>query len=633
LNQQQLQTARAALWHQNAAPLETLDDAAAWLDAIGLCLFLPRHAQLPAPAPSFAEAVLGAPGAAPAPPVIAQATGFANRLMASGRAIPLNLLGTFSEQPDFLVTLDVLPWVVAVRGDRQWKTAPGARSAPIVVRTWEALAQHGPQTAVEIRELLGRELTEAAVLRALVELWTALRAAPSYADGEPTRWSLLKDRHAAQLATAASTALPTALSALLSIYLRSAVAATAEEAEIFLSPLTARSRIREVVHGMTAARQFGTTTVGTHTLLFVEGSLPEGEPEAETAPAAEPGSEAVAPAPPHFAPRPPRREFAGKRPPFRKDSEPRPFQPRRPWQKDRPAAGFRNRRDDRPAAGFRPRREEGAADPGREERAGSAFKPRFPRREGAAQPPRREFAGKRPPFRKDSEPRPFQPKRPWQKDRPAREGRGEFPPKSGDRPRSDHPPRFDRGGKPGFAAPRRKPFSDKPGFGGKPKFAGAADRGPRRERPSRPNFAGRPARSPRPDSSRAEGRPGLSPSQPRENRSAPPRPFNTGKSGSRPPQKFRGDRPAPRFGKGPGKSAFGSGPRTGKPGFGKGPGKPRFGQAKPRFGKGKAGFSSDRPGKPARLGDVRPPRTNFRKSSSPSARKPRKNRSKDETSE
>jgi 23S rRNA pseudouridine2605 synthase len=575
LNQQQLQTARAALWRQTGGtppgPLVTLDDAAAWLDEIGLCLFLPRPAQLPAPAPSFVEAVTGAPSAVPPPQAIAQATELAIRLVAADRAIPLNLLGTFSEQPDFLVTPDVLPWVAAIRGDRQWKFAPAGRTAPIVVRTWAMLDQHGPLTAVEIRELLGRELTEGAVLRALIELWTTLRAVPAYAGDEPTRWSLLKTRFASQLTTAANTALPTALSALLSIYLRSAVAATAEEAEIFLSPLTARSRIREVLHGMTAARRFGTLSLGSRTLLFVEGSLPE--TPVETAPEAP--HTATTPAPPVQHEKPaPRREFGDRRPPSRDKNAPRPWAKQR---SDEPRGRrFQARGDDRP-----PRREDrpGAKFPRRDERPASGFQGR----EDRAERPRRED---RPPRRDE---------RPWQKDRG----------KSWGKPGSSRP-RFERGDKrqSGFAPPRRKP--GRPGYEGKPEFGRPPDRGARNGRPSGP------AEFPQGDTrGRRENRP--------VGHAEPQRPFGKGKFGSRPPQRPRSDGP-PRFGEGAAKD------------------KPRFGQGKPRFGqgKGKPGFSRAR-GKSSRFGSGRPfPKArgkDLRQASSPRERKPGKDRSQEESSE
>lgn len=492
MNQQQLQIARAALWHQNGAPLETQDAVAPWLEETGLCLFLPRHAQFPAPAPSLVEACIGSTSATPAPVAITKAMELVTRLVEAGQAIPLNLLGTFSEQPDFLITPEVLPWLAAVRGDRQWKTAPGGRTAPIVVRTWEALEQRGAQTAAELREALGREVTEAAVLRALIELWTMVRAMPVYAAGQPTRWLLLKEHYSAQLATAGNTAQATALSALVSLYLRSAVAATGEEAEIFLSPLTSRSRIREVLHGMTAARQLGTMSVASQTLLFVEGSLPE------VAPVAEPEAEQVRSVPERRERREPRKEAREPRPerPERKGREGRP---QRFGREDRGQKfGRAPRREFRPAA-----REGGEREPGRtfekgreQRREGKPWEKRrsgFQQREG--RPPfrkpfgsREERAGEgqqRPPFRK-----PF--------------GKREQP--SGER--QERPPfrkPFGRGGEKAGEGQQRPPFR-------KPFRGNEEGRGQREQRPpfgkgQRPQFGKRFEGRPRRQEQDREGRP------------------------------------------------------------------------------------------------------------------------------
>jgi hypothetical protein len=654
LNQQQLQIARAALWHQNAAPLLTYDDAAPWLEEAGLSLFLPRHTQLPAPAPSFVEACLGATSVTPAAPAIATATELAHRLIDAGRALPLNLLGTFSEQPDFLVTPDALPWVAAIRGDRQWKAAPAGRTSPIVSRTWEALDQHGPQTAAALQERIGREVTEAAVLRALIELWTSLRAIPAYTPGAATRWSLLKDRYAAQLATAANTGQPTAISALLSLYLRSAVAATAEEAEIFLSPLTARSRIRDVVHGMIAARQFGTMSVGPNTLLFVEGSLPEVEPTPEAEPAAERAAPAFRP-PPTARPTASRRPFDQKRegPPRERKFPPR-FADRA--RAPRPEAGA-------PRGEFRDR----SGSKGYEKRPPAAFR-RGPS-SGSASP---SGPGARPQSRPDRgpggrpAPRPGErPSKPWQK------RTGEFRPQQ----REGRPPFPRREGPPGVPATRR---DSGPAQGDRPRFERRAagrpggDRPPFRKGPRR-DFGAKPFDRPR----RADGEGRPSPRAAGENR--PPRaegrPFRPGtKPGGSPAAKSgfirpgpgmpRTDRPAGPASRGPGPGRSFSGksgagrPRTGeaprrgpgnfgkpkpafgakRPGgfgaakFGKGPGRgpAKFGAGKPRF----SGPGAARPGKPS-SGPSSGPRSGgkfaggkkFGKSPRPAAGKPRKNRS------
>jgi len=478
---------------------------------MGLCLFLPRYTQLPAPAPSFVEATMGAVRVTPPAAAIAQATELVDRLIQEDRVIPLNLLGAVSEQPDFLTTPEVLPWVYAVRGDRQWKTAPPGRTTPIVLRTWEALDRDGEQSAIDLRENLGRELTEAAVLRALIELWTTLRAIPRYAAGQPVRWALLKNRYPAQLATGANTAQTTALSALLSIYLRTAVAATAEEAEIFLSPLTARSRIRDVIHGMMAARQFRTMSLGTKTMLFVEGSLPETV-------ATEPEAQAIEPAAP--APLAPRM-------PFRKGPRPVKWEmPSRPRQQ-REQSGDRPRRDfGKPTAGPAGGRRE--AGPQRDWQPGARKPPaRFapekgehrgiPPSHGAADP-RRPFADRRAPEGKPfagnrpaSGPRPPRDNavrpgaKPWQRSgqpssgrasrndafpKPDREARSDYPRPVGrssseGRPQRDNRPpgkkrwRDNAGAKPRFQGPKRD-------FGEKPRFSGPGGTGPRGNAPGKP---------------------------------------------------------------------------------------------------------------------------------------------------
>ncbi len=196
--------------------------------------------------------------------------------------MPLNLFGTTADHPDFIVSPDTLPFVYALRGDRDWKHAPGtagtARVSPLVSEVWKLLERRGVLTAGEIQDSLGRELTEAAVVRALYELWGSLRVTPLYQlDGEPTLWEALQTRHQKALQSAINMSQVTALSVLASLYFTTAVAATSEDAEIFLSPLSSRSKVREVIRGLTATRQLSMTTLDRETLLFVEGSLPEFE--------------------------------------------------------------------------------------------------------------------------------------------------------------------------------------------------------------------------------------------------------------------------------------------------------------------------------------------------------------------
>ena len=284
MNREQLQQTRAQRWHQNGEALLTLEAAREWLQETGLCLFLPRKMQLPAPAPSFVEAFLGETNATPSLEQIENATAMLARLTDEGDILALNLLGMAGEQPDFLVTPEYLAYIFTLRGDKGWKHDPTTtgtgRVSPLVLEVWKAIERTGVQTAIELRETLGKELTEAAILRALHDLWTSLRVIllPG-SNGEPATWEALKTRFESAMTAGKATSQVTALSVLLARYLQSAVAATSEEAEVFLSPLASRTKVREVIRGLTATRQLSTYSLDAQPLLYLEGTLPEfGEP-------------------------------------------------------------------------------------------------------------------------------------------------------------------------------------------------------------------------------------------------------------------------------------------------------------------------------------------------------------------
>jgi len=202
---------------------------------------------------------MGAVTDAPTREAVETAMSLVHRLTADGAVLPLNLLGaagtfaaaggTVSDQPDFLVTREAMPYVFSLIGGRNWKSGPGAKASPLVLEIWKQLEADGAQTAQEMQTALGREVTEAAVLRGLMELWNGLRAIPIY-DRDVTRWELTQARFAAEMTASQKVAQATALSALVSLYLESAIAASTEEVETFLSPLTARSKVREVVNGL-----------------------------------------------------------------------------------------------------------------------------------------------------------------------------------------------------------------------------------------------------------------------------------------------------------------------------------------------------------------------------------------------
>jgi hypothetical protein len=136
----------------------------------------------------------------------------------------------------------------------------------------------GDATIAHLKQVLGREVSEVAVLRAITELWQQLRIIPVIsAPGQAAKWQLLRTRFQRAIAEGASTSQVTAISVLASIYLQAVISAGMEDVELFLAPLTARSKIREVLRGLVATRQVHTISMGHAPHLYVAGTLPEFE--------------------------------------------------------------------------------------------------------------------------------------------------------------------------------------------------------------------------------------------------------------------------------------------------------------------------------------------------------------------
>lgn len=530
LHEPQIAAARAQAWHQatdeeQKDPLLTLEAARSFLEQYGLLLFAPRP--LGAPAPSLVEATLGAAK----PTVTAADAGTARtlvaRLVGEGSAVPLNLLGGPGEIPDFLVSASAFPFVFTLRGDKGWKRPPETSGAvkvtPLALRVYELLGERGGMTIANMVPEIGREVTESAITRALAELWSLLRVIPVLQQGEgETLWELITTRFLKAVKAGANAGQPTALSALVSLYLGQAFLATSDEIESFLSPLTARSRVREVLHGLTAGRQLSEAVLDGKTVLYIPEALPD---FAQFAPAAEAGTEVdaaldeavdvgegaeEAPAQAEDGSRirrfdakaaggprgntlrgKPMAREGGARPSARPGARggPRPSgdRPRSYTDRgDRPAFGGggerpRGPRPDRPA-GDRP----SFARPWDEERQS-----RPPRADGESRPgfdrPSARPEGDRPPRREGTEGRPFRPARPREDSRPPRREGG-----AGDRP----PFRREGGeGRPPFrreGGEGRPPFRREGGAGRRPftpREGGGTDR-PAPRRPFAPKGEG-----------------------------------------------------------------------------------------------------------------------------------------------
>ena len=284
MTSEQLEASRSERMRLNGHGTLCLEDARTWIEETGLCLFLPkRQFSSSIIAPSFVEAVAGRRDSAPSREHIALAEELLVRLETDGVVVRLNLLGLPGEAPDFVVASWVLPYVYALRGDRDWRRTPqltGSRQvSQLAIQAYKLLETGGDTTLSKLTRALGREVTEAAVLRAITELWQQLRIIPVVsAPGHAPLWQLLRLRFQKAIAEGASTSQVTAISVLASIYLQAVIAASMEDVELFLAPLTARSKVREVLRGLVATRQVHTLSLGQAPHYYVAGTLPEFSP-------------------------------------------------------------------------------------------------------------------------------------------------------------------------------------------------------------------------------------------------------------------------------------------------------------------------------------------------------------------
>ena len=283
MNQQQVQTARLQRWSQDGNARLTLEDAQAWLETVGFCPLAPLLLPGQPPTPTLLEAFLGKPLPQPTFAERASLQSLLARLVQAKAAVPLLLLSPPGEQPDFVATLEALPFLYAMRGDRDWKAPPAqigqGRVSHLALHCWQQIERNGPQTLGVLQRALGNEMTEAAVLRALCELWGHLRVVPQLQVGDagestPPVWELLSRKYPKQVSIGAGMGQSAALSGILSLYLSAVLAASDAEIVAFFSPLASQSKTREMVHGLTATRQLGRIPYEGGMLLHLKDGLP-----------------------------------------------------------------------------------------------------------------------------------------------------------------------------------------------------------------------------------------------------------------------------------------------------------------------------------------------------------------------
>lgn len=275
MTEQDLHQHRAEIWRINGHPIRTVEDANGFLDSVGLCLLYPVRS-LPA-VPTFLGACAGSAISLPdakhafADPRTQPAIELMVRLLRVRNAYEVNLL----PESSLIVSASMFPFVYALLGDRKPKAPPktkaqGAKFSPLALKVFDVIQERGPVSTGQLREQISRELSAAAVERALNELWSILRITRvDYREKEGFYWDLLYRWTPDAVIEGMGISVPEALSALIGKYLEAVEAASQEEIEQFFSHLAPGSKVREAVHALLAARQLTFIAVGTKNLIHL----------------------------------------------------------------------------------------------------------------------------------------------------------------------------------------------------------------------------------------------------------------------------------------------------------------------------------------------------------------------------
>ena len=271
----ELQLARAHKWRLDGRAVRTLEDAQEFIESVGFCLMYPMRPTVILP--TFMGAFVGSDDRLPtvqhaySDARAQHATELMVRLLRERTAYEANL---FDENNNFLLAGSVFPYFYALVGERNPKQAPkaGARSeySQLAVDAFEVIRRKGPISKQKLREEVGGDLSLAALDRALAELWSKLRITRvDYSPAEGASWDELFRWSPDAVREGMNLSVASALSALISKYLDAVVAAEPTEVEIFFSKLVPRSRVKEALNALLAARELSFAHIGNRSLIQI----------------------------------------------------------------------------------------------------------------------------------------------------------------------------------------------------------------------------------------------------------------------------------------------------------------------------------------------------------------------------
>jgi hypothetical protein len=270
---------RREKWHLNGNPVRTLDDSRSLIESVGFALTYPS--QPPMPLPTFIGAWQGSDEQLPQyraflDPRARDATELMVRLLRDKSAYEANL---GDENNALLLSASIFPYFYTLVGDRNPKQAPqpGPRSpySELACDTYKIIQRKGSISKLKLLEDLGKGISVPALDKSLAELWSKLRITRvDYNEREGASWDVLYRWSPQAVADGINCSVVEALSALLSKYLDCVVAADQQELESFFGNFVPRSRVREAVNALLAARELNFVPVGHRSLIQVTQAQP-----------------------------------------------------------------------------------------------------------------------------------------------------------------------------------------------------------------------------------------------------------------------------------------------------------------------------------------------------------------------
>jgi hypothetical protein len=273
---------RREKWHVNGNPVRTLEEARGFIESVGFCLMLP----LPSPekrlVPTFVGAFLGSDENLPTQrrastdPRAREATELMVRLLRDKSAYEANL---GDENNALLVSASAFPYFYTLVGERNPKQAP--KPAPrspyseLACDTYQIIHRKGPISKSKLLQEIGKGISGTALDKSLAELWSKLRITRmDYHQREGASWDVLQRWAPEAVSEGINCSVNEALSALLSKYLECVVAAEPSELESFFGTFIARSKVREAMNALLAARELSFVPVGNKSMVQVTESKP-----------------------------------------------------------------------------------------------------------------------------------------------------------------------------------------------------------------------------------------------------------------------------------------------------------------------------------------------------------------------